>query len=244
MDQRANAIARFLDNYFYYYIKHLLLRIKFDIKNNAAILVECIAIEPLMLIYAFETRIMIVVLVFGMYAIITVYAYATMPGKSIANLQVYTNNELNTSSPILKVIPLYVTLMLWFLVSKIWSGPSYSQDCIWLQPQIKWPLFFTVLIQNILLFLPENVFFDYLWLLNYVYPERSMISTCASWIELLLRGIGLSALWMFTPETLRVRSIGLFLVNSWFGLIFFVIAWSYAYLTAAYQKKDEKSTLF
>lgn len=214
MEQRANFIIHCINTYLFAYLKLFYQRISISIVKNANILIDCVAIEPLMLVYAFETRIMIAFIVLFFYGYICLHE------------RVWNTIDIN---PILKrVAPLYFTLFLWFMLSKIWSGPSYAQDCIWLQPQIEWILFFTVLIENVVLFLPPEPLFDFLWMVNYVYPERSMISTCASWYELLARGAGMSLLWVLTDHKLRIRAIGLFLVNSWWGVIFFVIAWCIA----------------
>jgi len=224
MEERANAVASFVVAT----TTPIYHRLRKDVEKNATQLLECAGIIPLMLIYAYETRIMIALIVLFLY----VY---------IALQQQLAERVRSTTADIRRAAPLYLVLFLWFLLSKIWSGPSYAQDCIWLQPQIEWILFFSVLIQNVVLLLPPHPALDFLWMFNYVYPERSMISTCATLGPLMLRAVGLTVLWVFTTEKLRVRTLGLFLVNSWYGVPFFGVVWFVVYVRNA--KLDDKDIL-
>jgi hypothetical protein len=227
MDQRVNTALAYIASV----LSPIYQRIRKDIERNSLQLSECIAIVPLILIYAYETKIMIILIVLFLYVYVALQPYL--------HDRIRNTTEMHPS--IKRAFPLYLVLFLWFLLSKIWSGPSYAQDCIWLQPQIEWILFFSVLIQNAVLFLPPHSALDFLWMFNYVYPERSMISTCASLYVLLLRALGLTTLWVLSPNDFRIRSLGLFLVNAWYGVPFFAVAWTFAYLR--YVSQHEKVNL-
>lgn len=177
-------------------------------------LIECIFVIPIFLIYAFETRYMIIPIV-G-------FVYVLLAFPKIRNTK--------TDNSIYKALSLYIVIFVWFMLSKLWSGPSYYSDCLWRErdqdsPLIWWMLYSSVAAQSLLLFLPPSVVVDYAWVLNYVFPAMSMVSTCSSLFVLVLRGLLIILMWMVTPPSLKIRSVGLFLVTSWQGWVFFFLAW-------------------
>ena len=128
MDQRVNTALAYIVSI----LSPIYQRIRKDIERNSLQLSECIAIVPLILIYAYETKIMIILIVLFLYVYVALQPYL--------HDRIRNTTEMHPS--IKRAFPLYLVLFLWFLLSKIWSGPSYAQDCIWLQPQIEWILFF------------------------------------------------------------------------------------------------------
>lgn len=194
------------------------------LERKGARLAESIAIYPIILLYAYETRYMIALLV------LLIYIALVLPLEKI---------------PLVwrKALTLYLVIFVWFALSKLWSGPSYYADCLWRERDqesalIWYSLYVSVLIQNVLLFAPPSIFLDFLWILNYVYPGMSMVSTCANLLVLLLRSTIVIVIWLFTPSTLRVRAVGLFLVTSLHGWIFFGIAWTICLWVNRKRKKN------
>ena len=181
------------------------------------LLLESVGVIPLLLFYAFETRYMIIVIVVFIYVLVTMLV----------------RFPKIRDSPIQKWVRLYVVLFLWFMLSKLWSGPSYYSDCLWRERDeesavIGWLLFSSVAVQTALLFAPPHVALDYLWILNYIYPAKSMVSTCSMWPMLMARGGLLILMWIYTPSPIKVRSVGLFLVTSFYGWIVFFPVWGAA----------------
>ena len=113
----------------------------------------------------------------------------------------------------------YVVFILWFIFSILWTGPEYYSKCVWREIKFGWYKYILDAAHLPLLFIhtPNRVvksILAYMWLLNFIYPNESIVMNCVPWWNVTIKIIFMSFVWnaLHFEEMYRRRCIGIIVI--------------------------------